>query len=156
MHNCLRALALNLVAAVAVASTSACYTVEANLPGTLRNDVKPDQTESAGKLAIEQTNWFFIWGLVGAPPADFFSAEIKRQVQAKGADGVANLTYESQNGCVDLIVSGLTLGCIGPRTYKVTGDIVRIKSAPLPGKPVKSVQSDGHGGDDASTIAQSF
>lgn len=141
-----------LVMVVAACWATGCYTVEANLPGTLRNDVKAADTEPKGTLTIEKTNWFLFWGLVGAPAPDFFSAEIKRQVQAKGADGVAKLTYESQDGCADLLVGGLTLGIVAPRTYKVTGDLVRIKAAPLPGKPSKTVAAPLAG----DKVAQSF
>ena len=95
-----------------------------------------------------------MWGLVGDPPPDFFSGEVKRQVQAKGGDGVVNLTYESQTGCVDLLVVGLSGGCVAPRTFKMSGDIVRIKSAPLPGKPAKSVDNGVPVA--ADRLAQSF
>ena len=134
---------INTVAALAlvVVAAGGCYTVNANLPGTLRNDVKSDETDSVGSLNIEKTNYFFLWALIGNPTPDFFSAEIKQQVQSKGADGVSNLTYESQTGCVDLIITGVTGGCVAPRTYKVTGSIVRIKSVRLPGKPAKAVDN---------------
>lgn len=120
---------------------SGCFTTRADLPGTLRADVTPTETEKVGTLEIEKTNWFFLWGLAGAPPRDFFANDIQKAVQAKGADGVANLKYESQEGCIDWGVSGCTGYLVAPRTFKVTGDIVRIKKSPLPGKPAKVATS---------------
>ena len=122
--------------ALVIASTG-CFTVNADLPGTLRNDVTSADTETLGQLSIEKGHWFYIAGLVGAPDKDFLAPEITKAVQAKGGDGVANLRYEASEGCVDMIIGGCTGGCIYPRSYKVTGDIVRIKKAPLPGKPAK-------------------
>ncbi|MBI1948148.1 MAG: hypothetical protein HYS27_20835 [Deltaproteobacteria bacterium] len=140
------------VLTLAISAMTGCYTVEANLPGTLRNDVKPDQTETVGKVKIEKGNWFFLWGLMGNPPPDFFSTELKQQVKAKGGDGVTGLTYESQQGCVDLIIGGLTGGCISPMSFTVSGNIVRVKAAPLPGKSL--AQSDG--GDATAKVAQAY
>lgn len=120
--------------AIVVLASSGCYTVNAKLPGTLRNDLSAEDYEKVGTLNYETSHWYFVYGLVGSPPEDFLSKEIKSQVQSKGADGVANLKYESQAGCMDLLIHTCAgNGCISPRTYKVTGDLVRIKKAPLPG-----------------------
>ena len=113
-------------------ATSACWTANAQLPGTLRND--DVSTESVGSLNIEKTNYFFILGLLNKPSDDFLAQEIRQSVKSAGGDGVQNLTYEAQFGCLDIIISQLTAGCVMPRTYKVTGQIVKIKTAPLPGK----------------------
>lgn len=131
---------LVLCTLIAALSTG-CFTTRADLPGTLRADVTPSDVEKVGTLEIEKTNWFFLWGLAGTPPKDFFATDIQKAVQAKGADGVANLKYESQEGCIDWGVSGCTGYLVAPRTFKVTGDIVRIKKAPLPGKPAKVASS---------------
>lgn len=144
-----------LIAFALLALSTGCFTVNAALPGTLRNDVKSDQTEKVGSLNIEKTNWFFIGGLVGAPAEDVFSGEIKSQVQARGADGVANLTYEAKTGCLDLIIGGLTCSLVTPRSYVVSGDIVRIKAAPLPGNPAKSADASGVVVDDKA-VAQGY
>jgi hypothetical protein len=157
MNSARPTLAVPALLAVALASLTGCYTVEANLPGTLRNDVKPEHVEPVGRLQVEKTNWFFLLALVGDPPKDFFAAEIKKQVQAKGADGVANLTYESEFGCVDLLITGVTFGCVSPRTYKLSGDIVRIKAARVPGKPAKTVEHRaGEAPEGEARIAQSY
>lgn len=143
---------LSLIAVLVLAS--GCYTMNAALPGTLRNDVKSDQTEKVGSLKVEKTHWFFIGGLVGAPPDDVFAQEIKKQVQARGADGVANLTYEANEGCTDILISRLTCQLVAPRSYVVSGDIVRIKAAPLPGKPAKS--ADAGVTSPSLTVAQGY
>ena len=145
-----------LILSAMVAALSGCFTVNADLPGTLRTDVTPEQTEKVGSLSFEDTHWYFIAGLVGAPPEDYFSTEIKKQVQARGADGVANLTYEAQSGCLDLVIQGCTCSIIAPRSYKVTGDIVRIKSAPLPGKPAKSADASDATQNNSTQVAQGY
>lgn len=128
------------LAAIAVVSLAAqgCFTINADLPGTVRGDVSTSDYEKVGTLSIEKNHWFFIGGLVGAPDEKFFAADIKKQVEAKGGDGVANLTYEGQHGCMDLVCTGCSAYIISPRTYKVTGDIVRMKKEAVPGKPVAS------------------
>lgn len=118
-------------------ASSACFTMNADLPGTLRGDVANGDVERIGSISYETGHWFYLWGLVGAPPRDVFAAEISKQVRAKGGDGVANLRYEGEFGCIDIGIGGCTGGCIMPRTYRVTGDVVRIKKAPLAGRPPK-------------------
>jgi hypothetical protein len=122
--------------------STGCYTVNAELPGTLRNDVEQRDLETVGALKLERTHWFAIDGLVGKPPNDIFSAEIKAQVQKKGADGVANLVYESEHTCGDVAIGVCSLGCLTPRTYRLSGDIVRIKAPRVPGRPAKLVNNN--------------
>jgi hypothetical protein len=130
---------MRLALCLVVVAVSGCYSVNASLPGTLRADVKTDQTEKVGSLDVQKTNWFFVAGLFGAAEPDFFAREIKEQVQKKGADGVANLVYESEFSCGDIFITGITAGCVAPRTFHLTGDVVRIRAARLPGKPAKAV-----------------
>ena len=148
---------LRLIAiALSLAALTGCYTVNAKLPGTVRTDVSADQTEKVGSLSYETTHWYFIAGLIGAPAEDVFSEEIKKQVQARGADGVANLTYEAKFGCLDIVLTACTCNIIAPRTYTVSGDIVRIKAAPLPGKPAKSADASDVKAEDATQVAQGY
>jgi|GEM_PF-1055791 len=137
---------LSLLGTIALAS--GCFTVNADLPGTLRGDVASTDTERVGTLSVEKNHWFYVYGLIGETPKDFFSTEIKKAVQQKGADGVANLSYQSELGCMDLVISGCTIGCVTPRSYTITGDIVRIKKSPVPGKPAKvaTVDTDSDAG----------
>lgn len=127
-----------VVTVVASLAGSGCYTVNADLPGTLRADLSDADMERVSVASVEKGQWFFLWGLVGETPRDFVSAELAKQVQSKGADGIANLTWKSEFGCTDLLFAGCTGGCVTPRTYKVTGDIVRLKKAPLAGRPAKA------------------
>ena len=140
MHRTPRLLAL---VCFIVAGATGCFTVNAELPGTLRGDVTAQDVEKLGDLNVEKGHWFFLGGLVGAPPRDFFAEEIKKQVQAKGGDGVSHLRYESQQGCLDVGIQACSFSIVAPRSYHVTGDIVRIKKAPLPGKPAKVASSEG-------------
>jgi hypothetical protein len=121
-----------------VVATSGCFTVRAELPGALRSDVATTDTDKVAELKVETTAWFFLAGLLGEPPKDFVANEIRRQVQAKGADGVAGLTYRSEFGCVDLAIGGCTAGLVTPRSIRVSGDIVRIRKAPLAGRPARA------------------
>ncbi len=128
-------LAMILVAALL---GSGCMTVKAQLPGTLRGDVEKTDVEKVGSFKYETGNWFFLWGLIGAPAEDVFAKEIRQQVLSKGADGVENLAVTSKSGCLDLIIGACTCALVVPRSYEVTGDLVRIKKAPLPGNPPKA------------------
>ena len=127
----MKRIALTLV----LLTATGCFTVNASLPGTLRGDVEATDVEKVGSFTYETGNWFFLWGLVGAPSEDFFSKEIRQQVLSKGADGVSNLAVESKSGCLDLLITGCTCSLIAPRSYVVKGDLVRIKKPPLPGVP---------------------
>ena len=141
-HTSLSRVMRALSAAAVVVASAGCYTVNAELPGTLRGDVSSTGTERVGSLAVETNHWFFLYGLVGETPKDIISAELKKQVQAKGAYGVANLTYESEFCCVDLLINSCSAGCVTPRTYRVKGDLVRIKKSPLPGRPAKVADAE--------------
>lgn len=129
-----------LIAAV-VALGSGCFTVNAAVPGTLRSDVQTSETESVGTVAIEKTHFFFFWGLVGAPEKSFISDDLTKQVSARGGDGVANLRYEAQTGCLSLLISSVTCGIVAPRDYKVTGEVVKIKVPTLAGGTNQPLQA---------------
>jgi hypothetical protein len=142
-----------VVAFACGAICSACYTTRAELPGTLRGDVKASDVEKVGALDVEVEHTFFLDGFVGSTPADFLAVPIRKAVQARGADGVANVVYESEQGCGDTALSTCTLGCFAPRTYRVRGDIVRIRAPRLPGRPAKLVDASAR---DDVVIAQRY
>lgn len=121
-----------LCAAFALALTSGCYTMNASLPGTLRGDVEPERLETVGQFEYEVNHWFIPCGL-GAAPETEIRKEILRQTKEKGADGVANLKFEAYTGPVDCLI-GRVCPIIQPRTFRVSGDLVRIKKPPLPGQ----------------------
>jgi hypothetical protein len=153
-------------AAVAILATgggaSGCFTVRAELPGALRADVTPEHLDKVGELQVQTTVFYFLGGLVGEAPRDLVARELRRQVQARAGDGVAQLTWRSEFTCTDVAIGGCTLGLVTPRTYRVSGDIVRIRQAPLPGRSLPWVAEDAAtrtpAADDQPTasVAQAF
>ena len=127
-----------VVLACVLSLATGCYTMNADLPGTLRTDVSNDETEKVGTFTIEKTNGWLLGGLVGAPATDFWTADLQREVKAKGGDGAANVVYESQFSFVDMLLGCVTCSIYVPRTYKLSGDIVKIREVALPGSPPKS------------------
>lgn len=119
--------------AVALIALPGCFTVNADLPGTLRSDVTKDDVETVGRFDVQKGNSFLFWGLTGQPPPDFIASELKREVKAKNGDGVQNLEYHSEFGCMDILLSSVTCGILAPRTFRFTGDIVRIRKPALSG-----------------------
>ncbi len=134
---------------------SACFTMNAELPGVLRNDVAPAEHERLGSFSVEKKHWFLIDGLFGAPPRDLLSAEIRAAVQKRGGDGAIGLHYESEHTCGDVATGVCTLGCLVPRTYRVQGTVVRINAPRLPGRPAKLVDRGAADGDGAR-VAQRY
>lgn len=129
-----------LLCAVVLAVGAGCFTMQAELPGALRNDVAPADHEPLGAFSVEKKHWFLLDGLVGAPPRDLLSAEIRAAVQKRGGDGAIALRYESEHTCGDVAIGACTLGCLVPRTYRVHGTVVRINAPRLPGRPAKLVE----------------
>ena len=122
---------------VASMASSGCFTMNASLPGTLRSDIEESRLEKVGRFEKEMNHWFIPFGM-GEAPSTMFREELLKEVHKSGADGVANLRFESYHGCFDLLVGAGTCMIVRPRTFKLSGDIVRIKKAPLPGKPPKA------------------
>jgi hypothetical protein len=81
-----------------------------------------------------------LFGLVGSPPPEYFADELRREVKSKGGDGMRNVTYEAQFGCFDLVIGTCTGGLVAPRTSKVSGEVVKLKAAPIPGKPIAGME----------------
>lgn len=128
-----------LVVALLSLGATGCFTMRAELPGVLRDDMTPADSENLGPLTLEKKHWFLVNGLLGRVPKDFLAADIKAAVQKRGGDGVAGLKYQSEHTCGDAAIGACTLGCFVPRTYRVTGTIVRIHAPRLPGRPAKLV-----------------
>lgn len=119
---------------VTLAFASGCYTMNASLPGTLRGDLDPERdVEKVGEVSAEVNHWFIPCGL-GAAPETTFRKELLEQARAQGADGVANMKFEAQGTFFDVVV-GTVCPVLGPRTYRLSGDLVRIKKPPLGGLP---------------------
>ena len=148
---------LGFLVASVLALASGCMTLNAELPGTLRGDVPKGDTEKVGDLKIEKNNMYLLWGVanLGAPDKKVFEEEILKQVKAKGGDGVANLKYDANEGCVDLLLSTCTVGIIAPRQYTLTGDIVKIRKEALPGKAPGSGDKKAEA-DAVTQVAQAY
>lgn len=126
---------------VVALGASGCFTMNAELPGVLRADIPVDERENLGPVTVEKKHWFLVHGFFGKVPPDFLAADLKAAVQKRGGDGVAGLKYESEHSCGDTAIGVCTLGCLVPRTYRVTGTIVRLRSPRLPGRPAKLVEA---------------
>lgn len=148
MRSSRRALALFFTGFLA----SGCYTMNASLPGTLRGDVEPERLETVGRFEHEVNHWFIPCGL-GAAPETELRKEILRQVKEKGADGVANLTFEAYTGPVDCVI-GRVCPVVQPRTFRVSGDLVRIRKPPLPGERPSEAPRKGPITVDAASVEE--
>lgn len=149
-----------VVVALMALGASGCFTMRAELPGVLRDDLKPDESENLGPLVVEKKHYFLLNGLLGKVPKDFLAADVKAAVQKRGGDGVAGLKYQSEHTCADSALGACTLGCFVPRTYRVTGTVVRIHAARLPGRPAKLVEGpsdvEGDVEGEAARLAQRY
>lgn len=119
-----KAVQLGLIIFVA----SGCYTTRANIPGVLRDDIDKSALTDLGPLRVEKTQWFVMGR--GEASRDFLAREIEDEVAKARGNGVRSLRYESEFSVLDLIVSRGTLGLLVPRTFRVTGEIVRIRRPP--------------------------
>jgi hypothetical protein len=139
-----QALAAMLVAAFFMGG---CFTFSARVPGTVRGDVD-EEAVVVGQFDRSFTRWYFLWGLVGIGDEEIIARELKAAAQAKNADGVANLIYESEFSCWDYGIGQITCGLLSPRTYRLRGDLVKIEGPPpsAPGRSGDQGASD-HKGD---------
>lgn len=121
---------------LAVAASSGCYSMHANLPGTWR---KPPPTEDVvvlGRVDVTTTHVWFLGGLVPPPSSDLYSAAVLQKVAAAGGDGVANVVIDTRFDAMDVALSAFTLGIVAPRTYRIRADIVRLQTPAPPGRPL--------------------
>ncbi|OGQ18110.1 MAG: hypothetical protein A2138_11645 [Deltaproteobacteria bacterium RBG_16_71_12] len=130
-----------LLVSLLTLGASGCFTMNAELPGVLRNDLTPADHESLGAFTVEGRHWFLIDGLFGKPPRDLLAADIRAAVQKRGGDGATGLSYESEHTCGDTAIGTCTLGCLVPRSYRIKGTVVRIRAPRLPGRPAKLVDA---------------
>lgn len=121
-------------------AASGCLTMNASLPGTLRSDVSEGRIDKVGRFEKEVNHMFIPCGF-GSAPSTAFRQALLEEAKARGADGVANVRFEAYSGCFDLLIMGATCTIVTPRTYKLSGDLVRIRKAPLPGKPPQAAPS---------------
>lgn len=112
---------------------SACLTLNTALPGTLRDDLEEKDMEPVGHFQIEVQHSFAPLGM-GTVPGDPLRKRIMEEVNARQADGVRNLRLESYNSFSDVVTRWMTCQMVQPRTYRLSGELVRIQKAPLPGE----------------------
>jgi hypothetical protein len=118
-----------------LALSTGCFTLRSDLPGTLRADLDDGDVEVLGDLDFEVTQPYFAFGLIGTAQPNMFAREIEREARAKGADGVRALRIEATFTVSDLLVgcAGCGGALVATRTYRIRGELVRIKKPPLPG-----------------------
>jgi hypothetical protein len=119
-----------------------CSTVNADLPGVLRSDVTKADVETVGRLDVQRGHTFYLWGLLNQPPADFIAPALVREVKAQRGDGVQGFEYQSESTLTDCILSIFTLGILTPRTFRFTGDIVRIRKPASADGPVTGAEAE--------------
>lgn len=119
-----------------------CFTLNASLPGTLRGDLSEERLEPVGTFEHEVSYWFVPCGFGEAPEAEL-RKELLRAARESGADGVTNLRFEAYLTPMDCLV-GRVCPVIQPRTFRLSGHLVRIKDPPPPGSgPQEAPPSSG-------------
>jgi hypothetical protein len=112
---------------------SGCYTAEGRLPGTVRPNLAATDYTKIKSFSVEVTNYFFVYGLAGAPEPSLFADTIQKEVKAAGGDGVVNLVIAGEETFGDVCISIIACGglIVSPRTFTISGDIVKFNVAPL-------------------------
>lgn len=114
-----------------------CFTVNTALPGALRGDLSEQEIEPVGHFQREIRHSFAPFGL-GEVPDDPFRALLLEEANAQGADGIRNLRIETYHSCNDVLTGWMTCQSVRPRTFRISGELVRIRKAPLPGDAPKT------------------
>jgi hypothetical protein len=93
--------------------------------GTLGSNVSvaapPDSTTCTAEFRRSQKAVYLLWGLV---PASTPSLERTLAGQVTGTQSVANLRIRVRARFTDLLITGLTVGLISPRSVTFEGCIV--------------------------------
>ena len=111
--------------------SSGCFTINAKLPGTLRGDLSDEDVEVVGTYTYEGTETFILG--YGTKKSTAYYNDLMRAAAAQNADGLTHIRFESYFTKSDWIIRHLTCTCVSPRTYRLSGDLVRIKERPLRG-----------------------
>lgn len=141
-----------LFAFVLLLSSTACLTMNAELPGTLRSDLDSKDYRVVGKYQDTVEHTYYFWGLANKPKADIFAPAMQKEVARVGGDGLANIEYSSEIGCLQEAIGCGTCGIIAPWTYHISGDIVVIQKPALPGaRPVQAAAAPSSADSSAAT-----
>ena len=117
--------------------STGCFTINAKLPGTLRGDLSDEDVEVVGTYTYEGTETFILG--YGTKKSTAYYDDLMRAAAEQKADGLTNIRFESYFTQSDWILRHLTCTCISPRTYRLSGDLVRIKERPLRGNKTPEV-----------------
>lgn len=111
-----------MAAAVAVATVAASgcavlrVTADTDKPVLLNN---PAKVSTKQHFKTDGVQTFLFWGLVGNDNKAINDAVLK---EAANARGIVNLKVSKHYSFLDLVVSTVTLGIVGPRSFTIEGD----------------------------------
>lgn len=111
------ALSVGLLALAGCAMTFDARTLGANV--TVASP--PDSAECRVEFRRSQTAIYLLWGLV---PASRPSLERALAGQVAGTQSVANLRIRVRSRFTDLLLTGLTVGLVAPRSVTFEGCVV--------------------------------
>ncbi len=121
MHLCCRTATTVAVAVALLALAGCAVTFDA---GTLGANVTvaapPDSAECTAEFRRSQKAVYLLWGLVAASRP---SLERTLAGQVTGSQSVANLRIRVRSRFSDLLITGLTVGLIAPRSVTFEGCI---------------------------------
>lgn len=126
--------ALVVGALVAASLASGCFSMRTQLPGAVRADLDDEQVIVHGRVDVEVSRVYLFWGLLPLGDDEALALALRDNAVQQGGDGVANLVFDTYFSPVDVMLQTITLGILAPRTYRLRGDVVRIRAAPLPGR----------------------
>lgn len=105
---------------------SSCYTLTAHVEDTdkpiLVNRSVHYANAQKTNFVTEGAQFFFFWGLVGN---DNKAIEDKLLQQLGNQQALQNVKVSSEFSFGDMFVSAITLGIVAPRTFKVTGEVIK-------------------------------
>lgn len=103
-------------------STACALTFDAGTLGTnVRLATPPDSAECATRFRRSQKAVYLLWGLVGASQP---SLERTLAGQVTGSQSVTNLRIRVRSRFSDLLITGLTVGLVVPRSVTFEGCIL--------------------------------
>jgi hypothetical protein len=123
---------LAILVAAALGATG-CFTAEGRLPGVVRPGLVASDYTKLKTFSVEVTNYFFVYGLAGSPDPSLFAETIKKEVKAAGGDGAVNVVIAGEATFGDVCITMIACGglIVAPRTFTISGDVVKFNVAAL-------------------------
>lgn len=118
-----------------------CCTVQSSLPGTLRADVPPEAMTPVGDFEYELTHAFVPCGLGSSPESELRKA-LLTEARQQEADGVTDLSFTVETSPVSCLI-GRLCPVFQSRTYRLRGQLVRLRVPALPGAPPQAAPPAG-------------